>query len=376
MGKISIVHIAQSEGAGVTDYIKMLIRGMDKNRYNVSIIGSYYYENERKYFEDNGCKLRTLAMERKINILKDLGCMLKLRRLIKALRPDILHVHSSKAGVIARIANIGLSSKVIYNAHGWSFNMKASNEKKYFYACIERTLAKFTKVIVNISDNEYETAIKVGIPTHKMIVIKNAIDTKIAYDKYNKLSIFEELHIPKDAYVIGICGRICKQKAPHIFIEVCSEITKRIPNAYFLMIGDGELKDDVMKLANKHHIDDKLRITGWTHEPQKYISILNIALLTSKWEGFGLVLLQYMLQQKPVIAAEVGGISEIVKHEQTGMLVHWNDVNNYVNNILRIKNDEALRCMITKNAYEMVTTQYNIEQLVKKHEELYDKVAE
>jgi glycosyltransferase involved in cell wall biosynthesis len=181
MRKISIVHIAQSEGAGVTDYIKMLVREMDKNRYDVSIIGSCYYEKERKYFEDNGCKLITLAMEREIKLLKDLGCMLKLRKLIKELKPDILHVHSSKAGVIARIANLGLSSKVIYNAHGWSFNMKVNQKKIYFFACIERILAKFTKVIVNISRDEYETAIKIGIPNHKMVVIQNAIDTKTTY---------------------------------------------------------------------------------------------------------------------------------------------------------------------------------------------------
>ncbi len=375
MEKISVVHIAQSEGAGVTDYIKILIRGMNKNRYNVIIIGSHYYEKERRYFEDNGCKLMTLAMEREIKILNDLGCMLKLRKLIKVLKPDILHIHSSKAGVIARIANLGLSSKVIYNAHGWSFNMKVSKKKICFYACIERTLAKATNVIVNISKNEYDTAIKIGVPAHKMIVIKNAIDTKVAYNKYDKSSILEELHIPKDAYVIGMCGRICEQKAPQVFIEVCSEIAKLMPKTYFLMIGDGELKDDVARLADKYHIGDKLRITGWTNEPQKFISILDIALLTSKWEGFGLVLLQYMLQHKPVIAAKVGGIPEIVKHEQTGVLVQWNDVNNYVNSILRIKNDELLRCMITQNAYNMLTMQYDIEQLVKQHEDLYNQIV-
>lgn len=374
MDKIKIVHIAQAEGAGVTEYIKMLAERIELKRYECVLIGSTYYERERSYFEERGWTLYTICMIREIKPIQDIQSMIKLRKLLKKLNPQIIHIHSSKAGILGRIAALGMGSKVIYNAHGWAFNMKVSKKKQWVYSKAEKLLSCTTDKIINISVDEYKTALAEGISEKKMIVIKNAIEIDSIKD-YDKKSIFEELNIPEEAYVIGICGRIAEQKSPEIFIEVCSKMMETIPKAYFLMIGEGELRKDTMALAQVKGIEDRLRITGWTNEPNQYISILDVALLTSKWEGFGLVLLQYMLYKKPVIASNVGGIPEIVRDGVTGYLVDWNDTEAYCTRIRAIYENPVAYEVIVQNAYNMVKEEYSLARLVEEHDKLYNEMA-
>lgn len=371
MKEIKILHVAQSEGAGVTEYIKMLAGHIEWDMYEHSIVGSRYYEKERAYFEQKGWRVYTVDMVRDIKMIDDIKAIVQLRKLFKKVDSDIIHIHSSKAGVLARIAAIGLKSKVIYNAHGWAFNMRINKKKMKLYRYIERFLSYFTDKIINISDSEYESALKCGIVSKKMLVIKNAINTENEEIIYDKEKIFKELNIPLKSYIIGICGRITDQKSPEIFMEVCSKVLSIIPDAYFLMIGDGELKEKILEQSKAKGIDKNLIITGWTNESDKYISILDIALLTSKWEGFGLVLLQYMLQKKPVIAANIGGIPEIIMDGITGITVPWDDIEAYVQNILSIRQYPEDYQKMIENAYQSVKREYSLYKLGELHKELY-----
>ena len=121
-------------------------------------------------------KTYVVEMEREISPLKDIKDTLIIRKILKKEKPDTVYLHSSKAGALGRLASIFLKNKVLYNSHGWAFNMECSEKKKRFYALIEKVLLPLTDIIINISEDEYQSAINYGLNPQKMIVIENGID--------------------------------------------------------------------------------------------------------------------------------------------------------------------------------------------------------
>lgn len=204
-----------------------------------------------------------------------------------------------------------------------------------------------------------------------MKLIFNGIDIKKFKDKDTKYKNRETLEIPREAFVIGMVGRLTKQKSPETFVEISKEIIKDIKNSYFILVGDGELKEEVEKLIKEAGIEDKFMITGWVNNSEDYIVTFDIGLLTSSWEGFGLVIAEYMASKVPVIVSAVGGINDIIVHGENGFKVQNNNVYDYLKYINLLKDNEKLRKYIIDNAYKEVNEKYDMDRVVKEHEEIY-----
>lgn len=365
------MHIVQSPG-GVERYILMLLKNMDLSKYDNILVCSFDYDKEK--FKDIVIAFEQLDMVREISLKKDIFSIINVRRIIKKYNPDIVYMHSSKAGAIGRIANIGLKNKSIYNPHGWAFNMECGNKKKLLYIYIEKVLSHFCNNIVAISDYEKKSAvIKKVCQSKKIEVINNGIDIEKNL-KIESCISRESLNIPLNAYVIGMVGRISKQKAPDIFIKAAALIKKVIPNAYFIIVGDGEMKNEILKLVEKENLQESIKITGWVNEPIQYIKLFDQAMLLSRWEGFGLVLAEYMLAEKPIIATDVDAISKIILNGVNGMLVGKDDFYKAYEVSLKIKNDEELKARLVEEGARIVREKYDIKRVGNETEALFTKL--
>lgn len=183
MRKIRVLHIAQAAG-GVDRFLRSLIKNLDKKKFENILICSNDFSFDN--YKDNVSEFYELDMKKNVS-LRDLGFVFKVRKLIKRIKPDIVYAHSSKAGVIARIADIGLKNKIIYNPHGWAFNMSGSRYKKLLYAFIEKVCSCFCDKIVCVSDSEKMSALKWHIcKDNKIKVIYNGIDV----DDYKNVIIY------------------------------------------------------------------------------------------------------------------------------------------------------------------------------------------
>ena len=174
--KIKILHVAQAAG-GVDRYIRMLLKYLDKDKFENILVCSQDFRKED--YEGLADAFEQVEMERAIgkNDLKAIG---KVRKLIKKYNPDIVYAHSSKAGAIARVADIGLKNYCVYNPHGWAFNMRCSNKKKTMYAAIEKIAAPFCDKIICISDAEKQSALDKNIcKAGKLQVIFNGVDVDV-----------------------------------------------------------------------------------------------------------------------------------------------------------------------------------------------------
>lgn len=367
MKKIRILHITQSVG-GVLRYIQMLLKYMDKEKFENIIVCSY--ESKREDYGDCIAGFEQVEMKREISIF-DLNAVIKVRKLIKKYKPDIVYAHSSKGGAVGRIANIGFQNRCIYNPHGWSFNMCCPKRKRKLYTMIERLAAPFCDRIICISEFEKQSAVEKKIcKKDKLQVILNGIDIE-GYEKapHNQITR-TSLMIPENAFVVGMVGRICPQKAPDVFIKTAKKIKEAIPNSFFIIVGDGE-KEDVINYARKNGLINSLLITGWVENPMSYIELFDVAVLLSRWEGFGLVLPEYMLAQKPVVAASVDAIPSIIKDSENGFLVEPENVSQAYEVIVKLYRDSVLAAKLAEAGIKDVHTRFDVKRVVKEHESLF-----
>lgn len=170
---IRILHVAQAAG-GVDRYIRMLLKYLDKDKFENILVCSQDFKKED--YEGLVDAFEQIEMNRAIGV-KDLKLIWKVRKLIKKYNPDIVYAHSSKAGAIARIADIGCKNYCVYNPHGWAFNMRCSDKKRIMYIAIEKMAAQFCDKIICISEAEKKSALEKKIcRENKLHVIFNGVD--------------------------------------------------------------------------------------------------------------------------------------------------------------------------------------------------------
>lgn len=382
MRKIKVLHIAQSNG-GVAEYLKMLFKYIDKNFYEFDLLCSKQYEADERNFKNLGYKISMIEMGRKISLRKDFKSVLKIIRYIKNINPDIIHLHSSKAGALGRIAlNLGIITfqfkkiPVLYNPHGWAFDMDTSKLKKNFYILLEKIGALVTDKVIVISNYEKKAALKNKIcRDEKLKVILNGIDFERYSIKYDRNVQLDKLNIKNDSFIIGMVGRLTEQKSPQTFIKIAKEIKKKNVNAYFILVGDGELKADLVQQIKEYNLQDCTLITGWTDEVPRFISSFDIAILTSKWEGFGLVIAEYMAMSKPIVASGVGGILDIITDNYNGLLASTGSVEEFVENITKLIENPEIGIRLSNDGYKFAKEKLDVIRVVNEHEQIYNSYA-
>ena len=361
-----VLHVAECIG-GVDRYLKSLLKYSSCE--NILILSQLY--NKRNY---NGLANHVEVMHMSHGIgPAALREAIELRGKIKKYRPDIVYAHSSIAGALVRIACIGLEVKVIYNPHGWSFNIESS--KKRLYVGLEKLMSHFCDVIVCISEAEKESALQKKICNEdKLHVIYNGIDIEKCEEEKNEQVVFP---IPDDAFVVGMVGRICQQKAPDVFVKMAGEVKKKIKNSYFVIVGDvieGSIDErkNIEDLAKK--LDINLYITGWVDNPIAYMKEFDIACLLSRWEGFGLAIPEYMIAETPIVATNVDAIPFLIENEVSGLLVEKDNWLEAANKVIELaKNSEERKKMI-KAARRMALEKFDSRRVSIECEELYRRL--
>lgn len=372
--RTKILHIAQSAG-GVAEYIKTFLNNVDRNKYeNILVLSKDYKEQENELAKV--CEnIYYVDMIREINFSKDYKAIKEIRKIVKKENPNLVYLHSSKAGALGRIALIETKYKILYNAHGWYFNADIG-KKALVYQIIEKLLSYRAQKIIAISKSEYNSAVEKRICNKKKIVlIENGIDTK----KYNGFNEHREAmrhsyNIPKNAKVVGIVGRISEQKDPMTSIEAAAKIISINKDIYFIFVGAGELENKVKDYANKYKIQNNIIITGWVKDTKPYIEMFDIALLPSKWEGFGLAILEYMMCKKPIIATKIGGIADILNGSDMAFFMKKENSEDIVQNIEYIVNHEKEIEEIVENNYIQCKKRFSIEKEIETYDILFSEL--
>lgn len=364
---IRVIHVAECIG-GVDRYLRCLLRYSDREKIeNTMILSQQYKKLDYEALADH-VEIMHMTHGMGTSALKEAK---ELREIIKKYNPDVVYAHSSIAGAITRMACIGLNVKVVYNPHGWSFNME--NRKKNTFIALEKLMAHFCDAIICISEAEKVSALREKIcKEDKLHVIENGIDIA----EYKEESV--ELPIPLDAFVIGMVGRICRQKAPDVFVRMAGEVQKQIKNAYFVIVGDViegvvEERKEIEDLAQELGV--KLLITGWVNNPMAYMKRFDVGCLLSRWEGFGLAIPEYMLAGVPIVATKADAIPYLIEDGVNGVLVEKDDWHAAALKVVEIARDKEKRKEMTTNELRTVKERFDARRVARQCEELYGELV-
>lgn len=369
--KIRILHVAQAAG-GVDRYIRMLLKYLDKEKFeNILVCSQDFQEKDYKGLVDS---FEQVEMTRAIggNDLKTIG---EVRKLIKHYTPDIVYAHSSKAGAIARVADIGLKNHCVYNPHGWAFNMRCSAKRKVMYTAIEKIAAPFCDKIICISEAEKQSALDKKICREdKLQVIFNGVDIEAYENSVHGTVKRKDLSIPEDAFVVGMVGRMSSQKAPDVFIKMAKQVKDEVPNTHFIIVGNGNQEAEIRKYAEDNGFADSLHITGWVDNPMSYVELFDVACLLSRWEGFGLALPEYMMAGKPIVASRVDAIPNIIQDGENGLLTEVDNDIGATEAVLRIYKEDGLSDRLIAQGMKDVHKKFNVRRVSEEHGKLFEKM--
>ena len=169
-------------------------------------------------------------------------------------------------------------------------------------------------------------------------------------------------------------GRISKQKAPDVFIRVAASLKNIFPDVWFMIVGDGEQRGDVERMIKESGLEGRVVITGWVDNPAAYSCLFDQAVLLSRWEGFGLVLVEYMKLGKPIVATEADAIPDLITDHENGLLVAVDNVEQAVNAIIEIRNDMSLKNRLVENGMLRAHAFFYVQRVVREHESLFLKI--
>lgn len=354
--KKKVLHIVESFGSGVFSFLVDLVNGTYED---FEIIIAYGVRDEtlknfRDYFPNKVRFVKVENFTREINLQKDIKALLEIKKILREEKPDIVHLHSSKAGALGRLAYTGKKIKMFYNPHGFSFlKQDDSKIKRKIYWLIEKIISLFNKkcTIIGCSNGEYKEARKIN---RNSVCINNGIDiAKLDRETAN----FKEKKINFDNLKICTVGRIGYQKNPEMF----NKIAEKFPDFKFTWIGDGELRNQLSS--------SNIFITGWQTR-KNVLEILNeqdIFILCSLWEGLPISLLEAMYLKKICIVSDCIGNRDVIIDQKNGFLSK--SLDEYIYVIDKISNQE-IRYM---NTYEYVKANFSINEMINKYVKEYIK---
>lgn len=355
MKKKKVLHIVESFGGGVFSFLVDLVNSMD-TEFDITIaygLREQTANNFKDYFSDRVKFIEVKNFTRRICLSKDIKAFFEVKKIIKDIRPDVIHLHSSKAGFLGRFATNDKKIKVLYNPHGFSFLMQNTSKiKRILYWLIEKisTINKCT--IIGCSKGEYNEALKLS---KNSICINNAINIEKLSEETKNL---KNKQIDFKKLKICTSGRIEYQKNPEFF----NIIAKSFPNIQFTWIGEGTLRN---KLDSPN-----ITITGWKNKSD-VLKILNendIFILTSLWEGLPISLLEAMYLKKLCIVTDCIGNRDVIVNGKNGYIINQDNFSKIINSISCENYD-----LLSQKAKEDVLSIFNLHKMVKEYRDIYTK---
>lgn len=375
MQKINLLYvITKLELGGAQTQLLTLLHNLDRTRYNLFLFTAREGLLSDEVSRVNGLTLhRSKYLERAISPLKDILALFEIFNYIKMHKIDIVHTHSSKAGVVGRWAAALSGAKAVFHTvHGWSFNDFQPAVMRWIFIGLERFNARFTRKIIVISESDRKKGLenRIGSKGH-YILIRYGIDKSPLMIK--DPTIRAELGIGGGDLVVGTISCFKPQKALGDFLELACLIRNTLPQTRFLMVGDGALRRQLEEKISNRGLGGNVILTGWRRDISRVLSAMDIFVLTSLWEGLPISAIEAMAAGVPVVATHTGGIGEIVEEGKTGALAPCQDITSMLEKVLPLLRDETLRKRAGQQARESVRDRFNVADMIRESDALYQR---
>jgi glycosyltransferase involved in cell wall biosynthesis len=348
---------------------------------NKNVFDSFVVTGIGGVLDSDACKNSRLYQlknfVREISPLRDLKAIFKIYLILRKEIPDIVHTHSSKAGVIGRIAaKLAGIKVVVHTIHGYGFNETQNWFVKRFYVFLEKFCALLSDKLIVVTKEDIKKGLHYKIAKEdKFVLIRAGIDTAFYNDFVPNPKFKERLGIDKNSRVVVTISPFKPQKNLKDFIKTAFLLRSRFKDVIFLMVGDGEQRKELEDLIESLNLKNKVFMLGWRADIAEILKASDIFVLTSLWEGLPCSIVEAMCCSKPVVANAVDGVKEIIVNGETGFLIEPNNYAKTAEKIMYLLNDETALKNMSAKACNSIGQEYNISRNLKQHEELYLKLS-
>ena len=366
MERIKVLHITQSVG-GVETYIRQVVQNIDSNKFEIVIASSE--ASLAQFCKEQGIKHYHVRMSRGFNPFTDILSVFSLRKLIGKEKPALVHLHSSKAGFVGRIAAKTKGCKSLFTPHGGSY-LSFTGFKRLLFFLLELIGKKFTYKLLCISHTEANRFIyAVGIKAEDIFIIPNSLTIPPVPPQ-----IPNTLGLLQGNIKIGTIGRITYQKNPLLFADIAYDIIQQFPDAHFYFLGAGfhdHLRTALEDRIKRHGIEKNVHLInkGDAVLALNFLRQLDFFLLPSLYEGLSYALLEAMLEGVPCIVSKTDGNNDVISNNENGFACLTRKEYSVVIATL-IKDKQRAKC-IGEKGRQYVIAQHDIRKNIIQLEKIY-----
>ncbi len=374
MSKIKVAHILNAVG-GVDMWLRINLNALDPNIVeNIVIRG---VEGPTDPFSDkNGETVLsyTVPIQREISIFKDLKAIRQTIKILKKERPDVIHAHSAKGGIIARAASLFYKVNVLYTPHAFSFLSADSSLKRTVFIGIERLFKHFNSILLACSISERNQGLnKVGYKESRAIVMNNCVQPiNISEVKVPQQNI-------KTPYICTV-GRPSYQKNIEMLVTVVKILKEKQPDIHLVVLGVGVYspnKEAVEALIKNEDLIDNITLIPWIAREELfgYVKNADLYVSASRYEGLPYSVIEAMAMGKACVVTDADGNRDLVKDGYNGYVVPQDGVEVMANRIFALLSDDSMRKTMEQNTLTRFHAEFNIDNNIEKLETIYKKYS-
>jgi glycosyltransferase involved in cell wall biosynthesis len=373
--------ITKSNWGGAQKYVFDLATGLPKENFDITVALGGTGELKDK-LEKNRIKTISInSLTRDISIFKEIKVFKEICKIIRAERPDILHINSSKAGGLGALAGrIMRVPYIIFTAHGWAFNEDRTDLQKKIVKCFHWITIVLSHKTITVSKMLASQMISTPLVKDKIVNVYSGVKIPNHLSKEESQKIIAKNHpelFQKNNIWIGTIAELHKNKGYIYQIEAIEKLKNEgfldKHSLVFVWIGDGEERQTLKESISSKGLDSFIKVVGQIPEAPSLLKALDIFILTSTTEALGYVLLEAGITSLPTIATCVGGIPEIIENEKTGILVESRNSDEIAEGIKKLVENRTLGTQLGENLFSKVSNDFNTHQMIQKTIEIYEE---
>ncbi len=357
--KQSVLLVAYPIDGGVATHIHQLLKNLDKQKYAITLAATPSSDyaaiclaQQIPYFQ--------ISFTRSMNPLTAVRPWFELTRLCRQCHFDIIHLHSTHAGLIGRFAAALTGSRVVYTPHSPLYMQPHARLIAYLLLCLERFTMFLVDKVVFVSRSESERAVADAFcPVNKSVIIPNGVEA--VYDK----------RAATTRPVITMVSRMEPQKRQQDLILAAGKVLKKFPKAEFRLVGDGSRRHELQSLVDSLQLAKVVHLLGQRSDVSQQFLQTTIAVQCSETEGMPYVVLEAMACGCPVIGTRVEGIVDVVKENETGLLYTKGDSDELADKILQLLSNTQVITALGRRAKQEIDTTYSVSRMIQSIEQLY-----
>lgn len=368
--------ITRLELGGAQEVAMHVVSGLDRSRFRPVLLagpGGLLTDEARAL---DGVEVRVIpSLLREIRPLRDVRALWELVETFRRLRPKIVHTHSSKAGILGRLAAwfAGVPC-ILHTIHGYGVTPAQPFWQQKAFVALEWMVGRVTTHWIAVSHADRRQGIEWGLFTaSKVSVVRPGIDptvfaARIEGSERDRLRAM--LGVGPDQLLVGTVSCLKPQKSPEDFVRVARLVCQRVPTARCVLVGDGVLRPQVEALLQAHGLQERMTLLGWRRDVAALLKAFDVFVLTSQWEGLSCAILEARASRIPIVATRVGGAAEAIVEGIHGTLCPAGDVRAMAERVCQILEDDRFRADLRTGTQEF-PEEFTIQETLKQYQSLY-----